>query len=819
MTLGFFLLGSLVVHRYAPQARRIRQELLLAIAVTVALTALIILTFSRIPSEPLSLPDQPFGLVLRSLMPVFAFCAWRYWRLFRAQEAVYLDWAAASAILFSLTQLASIRIAAFHDFSFVLVHGLKDLGYMIALSGLYKESFALFRTEKDEKQHLQLLYDLSYPVITILGPREVASHALNKLCNAFQAVKGYVYMLQPGTDRLACLAAFGAEALAHKAAAGPIDLRLGEGIVGWVAMTRQAAVVGDVRQDSRWITVPEFDDDIRSTVCLPLILGDELLGTLNLNSDRLDAFHPYQLPLLMTAAVPIATALKTARDVEALRESEARYHSLVDEIPVGLYRTTPDGQVLNVNPALVQMLGFPDREALMTADVGERYIYPEDRQRWQAILERDGIVRQFEYQARRCDGSALWVRDSARAVRNAAGRTLYYDGIMEDVTRQRHLEDQLRQAQKMEAIGQLAGGVAHDFNNLLTVIQGYCHLLMATLDAQSPYQVDLREIKAAGDQATTLVRQLLAFSRRQVLQPQIVDLNQAVSSIKKMVGRLIGEHIDLALNLSPEIGRVKVDPGQLEQIMMNLVVNARDAMPQGGTLTMETADVDLDDRYAQFHAGVQTGPYVMLAVCDTGCGMDAETQRHIFEPFFTTKEQGKGTGLGLATVYGIVKQSGGYIEVQSQVNRGTTFRIYLPRLTAGADVQRPAATEAVLPGGSETILLVEDEDAVRSLTRTMLVQRGYKVIEAAHGTEALERAARHAGMIHLVITDVVMPGMSGRALVEQLQRRAPGLRVLYMSGYTDEFLSQTSGLNLEVALLRKPFTPESLANKVRKALD
>jgi PAS domain S-box-containing protein len=695
LTLGFFLLGSLVVHRYAPQARRIRQELLLAIAVTLALTASIIVGFTYIFVAFFSLTDALFDTLSWVLTLIFAFCAWRYWRLFRAQEAIYLDWAAASAMVFSLTLLTNVRIVAFHDFSYVLAHGLKDLGYMIALSGLYKESLALFRAVKDEKKHLQLLYELSQRGIATLNPREVAGRALEQLCGAFHAAQGYVYIVQPGADRLTCLAASGTDAPPQDAAHGPVDLGFGQGLVGWAATTRQAAVVSDVRRDTRWLSVPGLDDAVLSTVCLPLILGDELLGTLNLNSDRRDAFHPDQLPLLAAAAVPIATALKTARDVEALRESEERYRSLVSEIPVGLYRSTPDGRVLHTNPAMVQMLGFPDRETLLATNATEQYVQAEDRQYWRTRIEREGVLHNLETQVRRYDGSVLWVRTTVRAVRDAEGRILYYDGILEDITEQRRLEDQVRQSQKMEAVGKLAGGIAHDFNNLLTVIQGYCHLLLTTLGAESSYRTDLNEIKAAGDQAAALVRQLLAFSRRQILQPRVLDLNEVVTRTEKMLGRLIGEHIALKLNLDPRTGCVKADPGQMEQVLVNLVINARDAMPQGGILTIETAAVDLASAYTLPDKDLPPGPYARLTLCDTGCGMDAETQRRIFEPFFTTKGLGKGTGLGLSTVYGIVAQSGGGIEVRSAVGQGATFTIHLPRLTA-ADVETPAAKREAL---------------------------------------------------------------------------------------------------------------------------
>ena len=380
-------------------------------------------------------------------------------------------------------------------------------------------------------------------------------------------------------------------------------------------------------------------------------------------------------------------------------------------------------------------------------------------------------------------------------------------------------EEQLIQAQKMEAIGRLAGGVAHDFNNLLTVINGYSELMEAQLPDDEDLRSSLREIHRAGERAAALTRQLLAFSRKQVLQPELLDLNAVVSEVEKLLRRLIGEDVALVTRLDPALGSVKADPGQLEQVLMNLAVNARDAMPEGGTLTIETANAMLDTGFAMAHPGARSGEYAVLTVADTGIGMSDEVRSHAFEPFFTTKDQGKGTGLGLATAYGIVKQSDGYITVDSEAGRGTTFRIYLPR-AAGAAVpsglgERPAQS----PRGTETILLVEDEPGVRRLSRTILEAQGYSVLEAASGDEALKVARSHTGVIHLVATDVIMPGMSGRVLWDRLRVLRPDARVLFMSGYTDDAIARHGVLERGIAFLQKPFTPQRLAEKVREVLD
>jgi signal transduction histidine kinase len=387
----------------------------------------------------------------------------------------------------------------------------------------------------------------------------------------------------------------------------------------------------------------------------------------------------------------------------------------------------------------------------------------------------------------------------------------------------RRSEEQLRQAQKMEAIGQLAGGVAHDFNNLLTIIRGYSDLLLNGILGEKDSARDaVEEIRKAAERAASLTRQLLAFSRRQVLAPRVFVLNSVLQDMDKMLRRLIGEDIQLTFTLAKDLGAVKVDPGQIEQVLLNLVVNARDAMPRGGRLTIETANVQLDDNYAGTHPDVTPGPYVMMAVTDSGCGMDAATQARIFEPFFTTKGPDKGTGLGLATVYGIVKQSGGSIYVYSEVGRGTCFKVYLPRhegAPVAEQVSAPAPTAKVSSHGKETLLIVEDDNSVRALTRTVLRSYSYDVIEAIDADDALKWVSEHAQPIHLLVTDLVMPGMSGRELAERVTELRPGLKVLYVSGYTDDAVVRHGLLQQEVAFLQKPFTPKTLASKVREVLD
>jgi signal transduction histidine kinase len=383
----------------------------------------------------------------------------------------------------------------------------------------------------------------------------------------------------------------------------------------------------------------------------------------------------------------------------------------------------------------------------------------------------------------------------------------------------RESQEQLLQSQKLEAVGQLAGGIAHDFNNLLTVIIGYSELVLRTTAADHPHLPKLQEIKKAARHAASLTRQLLAFSRKQVLQPKVLELNSIVPEIERMLRRVIGEDIELRTTLQPDLGKIEADPGQVEQVIMNLAVNARDAMPAGGKLTIETADVYLDETYTRHHVGSVPGPYVMLAISDTGAGMDEETQSRIFEPFFTTKPLHKGTGLGLSTVYGIVKQSGGNIWVYSEVGRGTTFKIYLPRTDKGLDAYKQTELDANLLRGNETVLLVEDADSLRKLAREVLETNGYTVLEAASGLEALRICGQSGIPIHLLLTDVVMPEMSGRELANQLAPLHPQMRVLYMSGYTDDTIVHHGVLEPGINFIQKPFTPDQLATRVREVLN
>ncbi|HEV2233204.1 MAG TPA: response regulator [Terriglobia bacterium] len=529
-------------------------------------------------------------------------------------------------------------------------------------------------------------------------------------------------------------------------------------------------------------------------------------------------------PARLPAAVRRALNDKSLRDEriqveKELRFSEVRYRRLFEAAKDGiLILDGHTGEILDVNPFLMNLLGYTRQEFL-------------GKQLWEIGFFQDredskGTFRTLQAsEFIRYDDLTLQTKGGKRAEVEFVSNT-YFSGEkkviqcnIRDMTERRQLELQLRQSQKMEAIGQLAGGVAHDFNNLLTIISGYSEMMAEGLGPDSPHIGQVKEIQKATDRAAALTRQLLAFGRRQMLAPQVLDLNMVVSNVDKMLRRLIGEDIDLVPISSGGLGRVKADAGQIEQIIMNLAVNARDAMPQGGKLTIETADVVLDDTYARRHVAVTPGPYVMLAVSDTGCGMDAAIQARIFEPFFTTKAPGKGTGLGLATVYGIVKQSGGNIWMYSELGKGSTFKVYLPRVDDLVAEVKSFHARGGDCRGTETVLVVEDEDTIRSLVGGILVSRGYTVLEASSGVEGLLICQKHPHTIHLLLTDVVMPQMSGPELAGKLASLRPETKVLFMSGYTNKAIGQDGLLDRNTAFIEKPFTPQALARKVREVLD
>src|SRR6267378_1089473 len=595
----------------------------------------------------------------------------------------------------------------------------------------------------------------------------------------------------------------------------------GKGLTEYVLRTGQPLLVTpevhaelERRGEVELIGPPSID-----WVGVPLKIGDRTIGVLVAQTYAPGVrYRDTEKHVLQFVSTQVAMAIERKRTEEQLHESERKYRLLFETNPEPMFVYDFETlRILAVNGAAVARYGHTEQEFL---ELTIRDIRPpEEQARLEEELARrpdDGAVRA---------GVHHWTKQGKRFDVDLVARPLEFAGrrarlvLARDVSAQRQLEEQLRQSQKMEAVGQLAGGIAHDFNNLLTAILGSTQLLLHNTPAGDPRREDAEEIRHAGLRAAELTRQLLAFSRRQVLAPKVLDVNAVVANMDRMLRRLLGEDVELATSLDPGAGAVNADPGQLEQVLLNLAVNARDAMPGGGRLSIGTTRFTLHEEHVERRHRMPAGDYVCLVVADTGVGMDETTQAHLFEPFFTTKEVGKGTGLGLATVYGIVKQSGGYIWVYSEAGHGTTVKIYLPRVPGVADAPAPASEPQQVRGGDETVLLVEDAAPVRTLARRSLEARGYRVLEAADGPSALQLSTRHRGGIDILVTDVVMPGMSGRELAERLAPVRPSMKVLYTSGYTDDAMVRQGVLNAGVAFLQKPFVPDTLTRKVREVLD
>ena len=575
----------------------------------------------------------------------------------------------------------------------------------------------------------------------------------------------------------------------------------GRPIAGHWAPEYQALINERAQQRSRGIEVPESYEAVgqrRDGSQLPVQINTTIVN-------------------LPDGPATLAFLIDIAEQKRA-QEALVRLRQAVEASGEVVFITDPESIFTFVNPEFTRLYGYTEAEVvgkvtprILSSDTQPAKKYAE----FQKTLVAKRVARgQVVMKAK--DGRLLTIHSSVSPILDEAGNITGFLAIQRDITERKRLEEQFLQAQKMEAVGRLAAGVAHDFNNLLTIINGHSGLMLRRLSSENPAWDSFAEIKDAGERAAGLTRQLLAFSRQEVRTSSVLNLNTLVTDSIKMLRRLIGEDIELVFDPVPGLGMVCADAGQIEQILMNLAVNSRDAMPKGGRLTIETSNFEADEASGAAHYSVQPGAYVMLTVSDTGCGMDAETQSRIFEPFFTTKGQGKGTGLGLATVYGIIKQNGGYIWVSSEVGKGTTFRIFLPVVES---VPEAAEVRGARTGGSETVLLVEDEVKLRSLVRRVLETEGYLVLEALDCMEALLIASRHKGHIHMLLTDVVMPVMSGRELAERLAKRRPEMKILYMSGYTDDRIFRHGVLESGVAFLQKPFAPESLAHKVREVLD
>jgi PAS domain S-box-containing protein len=609
------------------------------------------------------------------------------------------------------------------------------------------------------------------------------------------------------------------------------SLPTGRGLLGHLAKEAGVLRLRDLRCHPASMGFPPHHPPMTSFMGASLRAHGKLFGRLYL-TDKVGPggvvaeFTDLDEQTITALAYQASSAIETAHLFEQVRQSESRLRAILDSVQEGIYGIDLDGRCLFMNKAGAALLGYGADELVgrsmhqaihHSRENGTAYpiencpIHSASRTVQAVRSENEGLWKR--------DGTALAVICQTMPLRDGAGALLGAVISFADISERKRLEEQLRQSQKMEAVGRLAGGIAHDFNNLLTAVLGYSSLLVQSLDPSDARHADARTIQKAGERATALTRQLLAISRRQVLEPKVLDLNALVANLDQMLRRLIREDIVLLTVLDPALGRVRADQSQIEQVMMNLALNARDAMPEGGRLTIETADVELDEVYCRTHAEVSPGPHVMLAVSDTGVGMDAATLARCFEPFFTTKPVGQGTGLGLATVYGIVKQSGGSIWVYSEPGHGTTFKVYLPRVAGDVSAVEIPTRPVQSEHPAVTILLVEDDEAVRQFARRSLAAAGHIVLEAADGEEALRVSRRHEGEIHLLITDVVMPGMSGRLLAERLSVERPGLKVLYISGYAENAIVHNGILDAGTAFLHKPLTADVLLGKVRDVLD
>jgi two-component system, cell cycle sensor histidine kinase and response regulator CckA len=604
------------------------------------------------------------------------------------------------------------------------------------------------------------------------------------------------------------------------------------GSCGTAIYRKQPVVVSDIATDPLWADYRHLalPHGLRACWSSPIPAQDgSMLGTFAIYYREPRTPDAQHLQLIAHATHLVALAIERDRDKTQLRAAEDRYRTLVERLPAITYiaELGTGGPWHYVSPQIESILGYSPAEWLSDPLNWLNHIHSEDREIAIAAEKRFQETQelfQAEYRMFACDGRVLWFRDEGVMLRAAAGdRGLLMQGVLYDITEHKRLEEQLRHSQKLEAVGQLAGGVAHDFNNLLMVIQAHNERLRCRLTPSDPAHKDTLQIERAVARATALTQQLLAFSRRQVLQLKALDLNAVLTEVAKMLGRLIPANIELKIVPAASLNRVKADPGQMEQVILNLAVNARDAMPQGGRLTIETRNTELHETYAGSHARIPPGKYVVLTVSDTGIGMHSDIKARIFEPFFTTKKPGKGTGLGLAIVYGVVKQTGGWITASSEFGKGTTFDIYFPQVQMEDAVEGPVSKIKISPAfaarGTETILLVEDQDGIRDLVREFLQNNGYTVLQAVDGNEALQIADEYKHPIHLLLTDVVMPNVGGRELAHRLTQPRPQMKVLFMSGYPDHATWNSELFDDTAAVLQKPFPMDTLARKIRSLLD
>jgi PAS domain S-box-containing protein len=688
------------------------------------------------------------------------------------------------------------------------------------------EKKSLHAHQHQTTQHLAIEIAVSRALIETTTLDEAVQAILSSVCRMLGWDWAALWLLDESIGLLHCTAVWHPptiQAPEFDTGTRLLTLSRGSGLPGRAWESASPVFIADAASNPDFYRAPiAAREGFHGGVAFPVQVGGRVIGIIEMFSRDIRHLGDDLVALLTTTGNRIGQEIEHRRAETALRHSEERFRQLAENITEVFWMTdTTKSQILYISPGYERIWGRTCQSLYTSPRLWNETIHPEDRARVISASLRQVLgTYEEEYRIVRPDGTIRWIRDRAFPVRDDTGAVYRIAGIAEDVTERRFLSSQLRQSQKMEIIGQLAGGVAHDFNNVLTVILGYTQLLLAGERTKESWRSHVEEIKRAGERAASLTYQLLAFSRQQLLELRVMELNRVVEGMETLLRRLIGENIELDIHCPPSSGRVKIDPGRIEQVILNLAVNARDAMPSGGRLTIETDSVELSEEEAEEYMtlSLEPGPYERLIVSDTGCGIDAQTQTRIFEPFFTTKRAGKGTGLGLSTVYGIVRQCRGGISVHSQVDKGSTFTIYLPRVTDDPAPQpKQPESEIPLTRGSETVLLVEDEEMVRTLTRRVLTAQGYVVLEAQDASDALHKCYHHEGPIHLLITDMVLPGVSGQTLAERLIELYPRLKVLYMSGYPDQELT-SAGPNERIAYLQKPFTHDVLMNKVHETL-
>ncbi len=681
---------------------------------------------------------------------------------------------------------------------------------------------------RDRNRELALLNRVIAASAQGQEPEDILATVCRELSTAFEIPQAAAFLLDAGLTTARVVAHYNADAptqpvLPDKASPFNTPLLLDDPVAKGLFLLKKPLIISDTTTDPRAGILCEYwqQTTCASLLVLPLLLEKDVVGCLVLGRTQANSFTDTEISLSSGVARQISGALARSR----LTQTRLRLTTAIEQAAESVVITSPLGAIEYVNPAFERVSGYAPAEVsgrhlekLLKSGRDDTDVY---RAMWKTV--QAGQVWQGQFKNKRKDGTICTQDVIASPVRGTDNNIIEFVLVMRDVTQQLQLEEQYRQAQKMEAIGLLAGGVAHDFNNLLTAINGYAEMLQLELppDAEN-FQHLVSNIRHTGKRATSLVRQLLTFSSKQVIEPKILDVNEIVTGLEKMLLRLIGEHIEIQANLSSNLWPVRIDPNQLEQIIVNLAINAQDAMSEGGRLTIQSTNEYLDETVTTDHLGVTPGDYVMLAISDTGTGMSKAVQKHIFEPFFTTKEMGKGTGLGLSTVFGIVQQSGGHIWVYSEEGRGTTFKIYLPRIAHSVTAEKSAdlpARKTYLPRGTETVLLVEDEIAVRSLALRILNRQGYTVLEAANGVEALELVSGHTGKIDLLLTDTVMPRMGGQALAEKFKQIHPDTKILFTSGYSDKTQEIDKLVQSGVGFIQKPFSAVGLAQRVRDILD